>query len=772
MAERVVSEEDKALAADYRKRIDAALVRPQIKAAFEQFEKNRKLLRGGEKPDGTKKLRTNLYFANIASTRPQIYAKDPEFSVRPTKAVSEEQFKVIEKFCETSETLLTALVIKRAKLKKRAKRLLTATMATSVGWWKAGWQEDKKTDPLYDNQIKDLQDNLNQLETEKQQLKDPEAGTDIDLKMAKVRESIAGLEAKKAEVPVAHGFLLDFVMSEDILILDDSVRELGDYERSEAIAHRVWMTRQAYREKFGYDCAKGNSYTEISGQQQQTNPNAGLLCVWEIWDQSRNRILTVCNGEEGFCCAPITPDWTGERWYPFFGLMFNEIDGAFYPLSDIELIEPLVTEYNDSRNDLVKDRKDARPFTVVRKGGSLTPKDVENIRNRDGNNVIVVEGVGGQPIANDLQGVNLGQIDPAVYDTAPARQDIEQLVGGGDAARGSVLEAKTATEAEILSQGLRGRSAERQDTMEDLLSDVGAYALQMMLRKMKLPEVQRYAGPEAVWPQLSQQQIFEQVTVEVRGGSTGKPDRLQEQDRWTKLLPVVEKAMGQVAELRMSGNHEQAQAVIELVKETMRRFDERLDLESFLPTPKEGEEQAPADPMQSPQVQQLMQQGQELIAELQAKVQELEQQLADKQGEQLAKVEQARIDADKAVRVAEVTAPIEANAKVEAARVTAEAQAAAKAQIDRENAAREAERQERERVEKEAKAAEESQVEQLAAQFDQNLAAIGQDVDKLKGIVVQMAEQANAPKPRMRVVTTRNPDKSIVSRLEPDEETR
>ena len=43
----------------------------------------------------------------------------------------------------------------------------------------------------------------------------------------------------------------------------------------------------------------------------------------------------------------------------------------------------------------------------------------------------------------------LAQIRPENYNTQPARSDMEMLIGGGDAARGSVLQAKTATEAEI-----------------------------------------------------------------------------------------------------------------------------------------------------------------------------------------------------------------------------------------------------------------------------------------------------------------------------------
>lgn len=621
------SPEDVKLAEDYLKRIQAAKDRPQTKDAFKTFARNRKLLRGVD-PDadgGKKKFRTNLFFANLAMMRPQVYAKDPEYSVNVSAGVPDAELTKYKKFAATCETVLGAELVKGCKLKKRAKRLLTSTFATSVGWWKLIFQEDKRTDPLAFNQIKDTQDELMRLQALRDQMDDPQSRVDADLQLAQLEQTLAGLKSG-SEITVARGLVLDFVLAEDILILDPSVRELGDYERSSAMAHRVWFTRAAFRTRFGFEPKGTRTFTEqtgpgasATGEARSAGSSAAseddLFEVFEVWDQDKSRVFHVCVGEKGFMCEPTSPDWTGERWIPFFLLMFNETDGDMFPLSDVELTEPLVREYNEARDDLVQDRRDTRPFTVLRKGGVFTPKDAQNIRNRRGNDIIEVEGIGNTPLANDIQAVNLGHIDPQNYNTQPARADIEQLIGGGDAARGTVMEAKTATEAEILNQGLRGRSAERQDIMEDLLSEVGTTALQILLRKLTEEEVKQIAGADAVWPMtMSIDQIFRMVSLDVRGGSTGKPDRLQDQDRWTKLLPVIEKTVEQVSELRAKGQDQLAQALVELTRETLRRFDERLDIEQFLPKA-DGTQQV--DPqalaMENQQLkQQVQEQGDEL----------------------------------------------------------------------------------------------------------------------------------------------------------------
>jgi hypothetical protein len=591
-AEREVSDEDKKLAADWLKRIETALKRVEKK--FKTFQKGRRRLASmigdGEESDTE---RAPLHFANMAALLPQVYAKDPEFSAKPTRAVPANQMQAAKAFAATAEFMLHKAVVKDARLKAQAKKTIRSCYATSVGWIKASWQEKKSDDPLIANRIKDTQDNIERVELLLRQSKDEQACSDHELKLAQLRQALEGMQSQ-SEVKVAKGIALDFVMSEDLIVIDPSIRSLSDYTRSAALAHRVWMTPEQYERNFGYKPKKAKSYTEQSGTnvlQAAANADQGtLLCVWEVWSQDDNRVFYVCDGEEGFCKPASSPEWTGKRWYPFFLVAFNEIDGSFYPLSDIELTDKLVKEYNESRNDFVNDRRECLPVNVVRKGGSLTPDDVERLKNRKGGEWIPVEGVGGQPLTNDIFTGQLGKLDPAAYDTSASRHDMERVLGGSDSTTGSITKAKTATEAEILSQGLRSRSGERQDILEDMLNELGPYCLEIMLRKFTEQEVKAVAGENAAWPQLAIEDIFNLVTVEVRGGSTGKPDRLQEQDRWTKLLPIINEAVAKVSELRAAGQEALAQAIIELTRETLRRFDERIDIEQFLPKAPEGED--------------------------------------------------------------------------------------------------------------------------------------------------------------------------------------
>lgn len=590
-ATREVPADEKALVKKWQERIEAGLKR--FEDEFKRFDKNRKLIAGRKSADEKDAPRANLHFANMAAMIPQIYAKDPEFTVKPGEAVAPGQLKAVKAFATTGGKLLTKLVVKDARLKRQSKKMLRSTFTTSIGWWKASWQEDRRKDPLIVDRLQDTQDNIDRIKALLADVNDPAAASDHEAKLAELNEMVKGLETQQ-EVVVARGMVLDFALSEDVIVLDDSVRTVTDYLQSSALAHRVWMTPQAYEAQFGYKPKKAKLYYEKNGKMAEgsADKRTSLICVFEVWDKDSSRIYLLCEGEEGFCAKPKSPDWTGRRWYPFFLCAFNEIDGSFYPLSDIELAEKLVEEYNKNREDFVRDRQAALPINIAREGGNLTEADAKRIANRQGTDFIFVSGVPGSKITDDIYVGSLANLNPAAYDTAPARQDMEMVLGGGDASRGTVMKAKTATEAEILSQGLRGRSAERQDTMEDVLNELGPYALEMFLRKMSPEEVEAIAGEGsgATWPQMSIEEIFNLVSVEVRGGSTGKPDRLQEQDRWIQLLPMIEKTMLSVAKLREQGQVQLADVTVELMRETLRRFDERLDIEQFMPQPPKGED--------------------------------------------------------------------------------------------------------------------------------------------------------------------------------------
>lgn len=117
-----------------------------------------------------------------------------------------------------------------------------------------------------------------------------------------------------------------------------------------------------------------------------------------------------------------------------------------------------------------------------------------------------------------------------------------------------------------------------------------------------MPEVQRIAGKDAAWPEISRKQIFDMVQLKVRVGSSGKPNAAQETERWLKMLPQLRESLLAIVDMKEAGKDDQAEILTTLLRETLERFEERIDLDSLIPKEEEGEDPAKAEAMRQQQI--------------------------------------------------------------------------------------------------------------------------------------------------------------------------
>lgn len=604
-------------------------------AWYKAIKKQRGYVNGTQHDDGEKGLvRTNLIYSTIATNCPHIYAKDPEIEVNLTDAVPKEQYRVYKGFAKSLQSILDSLFTRGARLKVRAKSAVRGTMTTGVGWCKVIYQEDVRADPLTMARLNDSQDNIQKTLALIQQIrKGEEEGDlgDLQAKKLELQMQIAAFNTEN-ELNTVHGLVCDRILSEDMLILDPSIKDFDYYVEADALAMGLWVTADKYQELFGYVLPEGAT-THLAPSTDPDETPAALPSnaatggkkppvwyrVFEIWHKGSNTVYTYAKGAKVWAREPYQPAHVGKRWYPFFCLGFNPVDGQWRPMSDVELLTELQDEYNTTRTNYAEARKSAIPVLIVRKGGDLTEKDIENIKNRKINQIIAIEGTPGQPIANEIAFLPTADINPEVYDTSPIRADFEQVSGTADAARGNIEKVKTATEADILQQGLMSRTDERKDVMEDWFGEMAQYSAEMLLDALTPIQVARLVGEEAAanWPKLSRDRIFEMVQLRIKAGSSGKPNAQKERETWIQLLPIIQETITKVFELQASGGYALAKTSMELLGETLTRFDEYIDLDRFIPPEmQEGDGSDPATMM--------MQQQAKLTQQLQAIQEELQ----------------------------------------------------------------------------------------------------------------------------------------------------
>lgn len=607
------------------------------------FERNREYARGEQHRDSSGKLvRTNLIYANQSTIVPHIYAKNPEIAVSPSKAVTPARYQQVKKFAQTMEVVLQRMFVLDTQLKKRMRGALYSVMDTGDGWLKMIYQRDYPSDPLLKQRIHDSQDNLARIERLINETREVDSSKDLEAQRDELKVMLDAMQ-KQVEVVVSEGLVIDRILTDDILVLDRTLIDFDAYVQADAIDHMVWMTKDEYVEITGRPLPENNGpniYHERKhhDDKRNTGSSAGvkkpggieLVCVHEVWHLRTNTVYTFADGAKEWAREPYQPERMGERWYPFFRLGWNLQDGTHEAIPDVTLQRDLQDEYNASRTQWKAAREGSKPLRIIRGNGSLTEQDVKNIQNAKADEYVVVDGRADTPLSNDIAQLDSYAVDMAVYDTNPIRGDMELVAGRGDAAAGGVVEAKTATEAEIQQAGLMSRSEYRRDVTEDLITEMATCAAQMLLQEMTVPQIQFIAGQDAVWPQMAKMEVFALINIEVRAGSTGKPNQQKEREQWTQLHPMLAQTIQQIFELRMMGNFQLAEVLSKLLKETLRRFDERLDLEEFLGP--EGE--------QGHAAQQQMMAMQQKIMELQAA---LEQATA-----QLQQVDQQKMQAEQA----------------------------------------------------------------------------------------------------------------------------
>lgn len=575
--------------------------------------------------------RANLIFSTAQATLPNIYARNPDVSV--TGAWRNGNVRL---FCETMETVLSKQM-RNAKLKKRMKMSVLAAMTEYFGIVKITYQRDIRQDPIISQRINDTQDNIVRLEGLIQQAEDPENRQDAELRRQELEETLKGLQ-EKSEVVAAEGLVIDRILPEN-LIIDDSVTEFDDYEDADWLAQAVPMKRSAAEALYkvslsGAKTYKGGKDAMAGGDDGRDNEaNKGSLldsmasggaaakddeqiCILEIWDKRSQLVYTMADGCDFFCRESFSVERVGQRWYPFFILPYAVTPGQFVAPCLVDLTEKLQNEYNETRDKFAAHRELNQPGWIAAADANM--KSLKRHTDALLGEVVLID-PDGKPLNQVIQPKQSIPVNPADYDTGPIRTDWEQVTGLQDAARSTVVQPKTATEASIMQQSLSGRTAEFRDKLEDLMQEMDEYAAQILLQELSPAQVERYTGPHKMgtvedpmtgrqvevviepaydWPQLNRDEIFDMVEVNIVAGTTGAPDKAQGQEIWTKAFPVIQQLIMQM--MQLAGAGQDYSPLEALMRETLKRFDDRIDVDQFLPAKQPTMSAAPGMPAGQP----------------------------------------------------------------------------------------------------------------------------------------------------------------------------
>ena len=241
--------------------------------------------------------------------------------------------------------------------------------------------------------------------------------------------------------------------------------------------------------------------------------------VWEFYDLKTGKMSVFAEGGDQFLVKPtLMPYAFG---HPFVMIRNYDVPDYFYPLGDLEAIEPLQRELNETRTQMMNHRKRFSRKYLYRE--SAFDADGRSALESDFDNVMV-------PVASDENINNVVAPFPAVitppefYNQSQMIQaDVEQISGVTEYQRGGLPEIRrTATEAAIMQDAANARAADKLATIEAVIANVAQRLVALAQQYMTGEQVARIVGRdgEPMWVTFDRDYIAGEFDFEVEAGST------------------------------------------------------------------------------------------------------------------------------------------------------------------------------------------------------------------------------------------------------------
>lgn len=495
--------------------------------------------------------------------------------------------KQLERMARTASLLYEYNIDEQAlPFKTMMKQRVLQAKTVGVSYVKLGFQRATQLKPDAESRIHDISVLLRRIEQGSADLADGK----IDPESAQAEQLRAEMQQllDTGETLVREGLTFDYPAPTSI-IPDLNCRHLKTFQGCHWVAQEYLLPVEEVQRIYGVDVR--GAHNTFSGRKVRAadsaswegkgvfdpatalpDPQGDLALIREIYYKPGNTVYVVCDGYPEFLQEPGPPDVWTERFWPWFPLVFNEVDDPDdakhpFPPSDVELIRDAQMEINRSREGLREHRIANRPGYAAPRG-TLSDEDKGNLQHRPAHAIVELDALApGQDVKTALQGLPSVPIDPNLYETNSNFEDILRAGGLQEANLGPTSGA-TATESSIAQASLSTVNNSDVDELDDFLTLLARSGGQILLLEVSITTAREIVGPGAVWPALSRDQVARDLWLEIEAGSTGRPNQAQEIANFERMVPLL---------IQIPGVNP-----VFLAREGIRRLDDRLDIDQAL----------------------------------------------------------------------------------------------------------------------------------------------------------------------------------------------
>src|SRR5690606_14769081 len=437
----------------------------------------------------------NKAFANINIVTAAISSSYPKFVVKP----------------RTPESAATAIITEEVlnyvwqhyKFQDEFKLAVNDMVQLGHGWLKVGWKAVKAAEVEKPAESDDEAENV-----------EKEDGPTSEAQAVKFTEDRPFVER---------------VSPWDVYV-DPTARTLRE---ARWIAQRIFRPVKEVRANEQYDkaareAAVPTAYAKYDDQSDRVpmpeDPdvsNDGFVEIIEFYDVFRRSMCVFAkDGGDRFLVAPKKQPFS--FGHPFVMFRDYEVVDEFYPMGELQAIEDLQNELNETRTQMINHRKRyARKYLFD--PSMFDPEGLSALKSDRDNELVAVQ-TNGNDLLSAITPMPTVMVPPEFYNhSALITDDIDQISGVSDYQRGSLPEIRrTATEAAIIQDSMNARSSDKLARIESTLALVGERVIQLMQQFMTDEQVARVVKDtsQPVWIKYDRDYIQGSFDFEVVAGST------------------------------------------------------------------------------------------------------------------------------------------------------------------------------------------------------------------------------------------------------------
>jgi len=280
-------------------------------------------------------------------------------------------------------------------------------------------------------------------------------------------------------------------------------------------------------------------YLTTNAYDNNYDSQEAMCNIFEYYNIDTGEMCIFSETGDKFLVKPIKMPYV--FGHPFIMLRNYEIPGFFYPMGELEAIEPLQYELNETRTQMMNHRKRfSRKYLFSE--SAFDDVGRQALASDDDNVLVPVKG--NENLSNVVAAMPAYINPPEFYQmSASIEADIDRVSGVSEYQRGSIPETtRTAREASIIAEAGNARVSEKLIQIENCIAACASNLIMLAQQYLTGEQTVRIVGSEnaPVWLTFDKDYIAGEFDFTVEAGSTAPRNEAFRRDMAMQIVSAMQ----------------------------------------------------------------------------------------------------------------------------------------------------------------------------------------------------------------------------------------